>query len=101
MTRNSKIIVGVATAVAAGTAIGMLFATDKGSVVRDRVREAANRFASDLLDTIQRGRDQYSDSIDEVEDTAKKLKSKAVGKVAELKDRVKDTVQDTADTVLS
>lgn len=101
MTRNSKIVIGVATAVAAGTAIGMLFGTNKGSAVRDKVREAANNFANDLLATIKQGRNQYANSVNDVEDSAKRLKSRAIGKVAELKDRMKDTIEDTADTVLS
>lgn len=100
MTKNSKIVIGVATAAAAGTVIGMLFATEKGSHLRDKVREAANNFASDLLETIQRGRQQHRNSYSEIEDSAMKLKSKAVAKIADLKDRVKEGIQETTDTVL-
>lgn len=94
MTKNSKIIIGVAAAAAAGAAIGLLFAPEKGTKIREKMREAANDFATDLLDVIQRGGRQYSDSVDSIEESAKRLKSKAVGKVAELKDRFQDGVEE-------
>lgn len=99
MTKNSKIIIGVAAAAAAGAAIGLLFAPEKGSKVRERVREVANDFATDLLDVIQRGGRQYSDSVEDIEDSAKRLKSKATGKIAELKDRFQNGVEDVKDAV--
>ncbi len=99
MTKSSKIIIGVAAAAAAGAAIGLLFAPEKGSAIRSKVREAANDFATDLLDVIQRGGRQYSDSVENIEDSAKRIKSKAIGKVAELKDRFQDGVEETKDTV--
>ncbi|MFY7912380.1 MAG: YtxH domain-containing protein [Emticicia sp.] len=99
MTKNSKIIIGVAAAAAAGAAIGLLFAPEKGAKIREKVREVANDFATDLLDVIQRGGRQYTDSVDGIEDSAKRLKSKAVGKVAELKDRFQDSVEDAKDAV--
>lgn len=99
MTKNSKIIIGIAAAAAAGAAIGLLFAPEKGSKLRERVRDAANDFATDLLDAIQRGGRQYAGAVDDVEDSAKRLKSKAVGKVAELKDRFQDGVEEVKDAV--
>jgi gas vesicle protein len=99
MTKNSKIIIGIAAAAAAGAAIGLLFAPEKGSKLRERVRDAANDFATDLLDAIQRGGRQYADSVDGIEDSAKRLKSKAVGKVAELKDRFQEGVEEVKDAV--
>lgn len=99
MTKNSKIIIGVAAAAAAGAAIGLLFAPERGSKIREKMRDAANDFATDLLDVIQRGSRQYSDSIDSIEDSAKRLKSKAIGKVAELKDRFQDNVEDGKDVI--
>ena len=99
MTKNSKIIIGVTAAAAAGAVIGLLLAPEKGAKVREKVREAANNFATDLLDAIQRGGRQYSDSLEDIEDSAKRLKSKATGKVAELKDRFQDGVEDVKGAV--
>lgn len=101
MTKNSKIIIGIAAAAAAGAAIGLLFAPEKGSKIREKVRDVANDFATDLLDVIQRGGRQYSDSVESVEDSAKRLKSKAIGKVAELKDRFQDSFSDAKDVVVA
>lgn len=93
MTSNSKIVLGLVTAAAAGAVIGLLFAPEKGTEIRDKVRETANGFASDLLDALQRGRQQYTDIKDNVEDKAKELKSKADEKITEVKDRVGDEAE--------
>lgn len=92
MTSNSKIVLSIVTAAAAGAVIGLLFAPEKGTEIRDKVRETANGFASDLLDALQRGRQQYTDIKDNVEDKAKELKSKVDDKITEVKDRVGDEV---------
>jgi gas vesicle protein len=92
MTNNSKVVLGIVTAAAAGAVIGMLFAPEKGTELRDKVRDTANGLASDLLDVIQRGRQQYAEVEDQVQDKAKELKSKVVGKYEETKDRVENEV---------
>ena len=90
MTNNSKVILGIITAAAAGAVIGMLFAPEKGTELREKVRDTANGLASDLLDVIQRGRQQYAEVEEEIQDKAKEIKSKAIGKFAEVKDQVED-----------
>ena len=97
MSSNSKVVLGVITAAAAGAVIGMLFAPEKGAELREKVRGTANDLASDLLDAIQRGRDQYANAGEEIKDAAQNLKSKAVGKIAEAKDRVEDEVDNMKD----
>jgi len=92
MTNNSKVVLGIVTAAAAGAVIGMLFAPEKGTELRDKVRDTANGLASDLLDVIQRGRQQYAEVEDQVQDKAKELKSKVVGKYEDTKDKVENEV---------
>jgi gas vesicle protein len=92
MTNNSKVVLGIVTAAAAGAVIGMLFAPEKGTELRDKVRDTANGLASDLLDVIQRGRQQYAEVEEQVQDKAKELKSKVVGKYEETKDKVENEV---------
>jgi gas vesicle protein len=92
MTNNSKVVLGIVTAAAAGAVIGLLFAPEKGTELREKVRDTANGLASDFLDVIQRGRQQYAEVEEQVQDKAKELKSKVVGKYAEAKDRVEDEV---------
>lgn len=92
MTNNSKVVLGIVTAAAAGAVIGLLFAPEKGTELREKVRDTANGLASDFLDVIQRGRQQYAEVEEDIKDKAKELKSKAVGKYAEAKDRIEDEV---------
>ena len=97
MSNNSKIVLGVITAAVAGAVIGMLFAPEKGTEMREKVRGTANDLASDLLDAIQRGRDQYVSVGEDIKDAAHNLKSKAVGKIAEVKDRLENGVEEAKD----
>jgi gas vesicle protein len=97
MNNNGKVILGMAAAAAAGAVIGMMFAPEKGSDLRDKVRETANGLATDLLDSIQKGRNQYNQTAQQIEDEAENLKSKAVGKIAEVKDRIETKMENVTD----
>ena len=101
MSKNSNVVLGIITAAAVGAVIGMLFAPDKGTDLREKVRGTVNDLASDLLDAIKNKRDQYSDMGDDMKDAAQNLKSKALGKFAESKDRVENTVENAKDKVQS
>lgn len=101
MTKNSNAVLGIIIAAAAGAVIGMLFAPDKGTDLREKVRGTVNDLASDLLDAIKNKRDQYTEMGEDVKDAAQNLKSKAVGKFAEAKDHVENemgNVKDKAQT---
>lgn len=97
MSSNSKVVLGVVAAAAAGAVIGMLVAPEKGTELREKVRGTANDLVSDLLDAIQKGRQQFSNAGEELADGAQDLKSKAVGKFAEVKDRVEDGANNVKD----
>lgn len=99
MTKNSNVVLGIITAAAAGAVIGMLFAPDKGTELREKVRGTVNDLASDLLDAIKNKRDQYAGMGEEIKDTAQNLKSKAVGKFAEAKDQVETGIENAKDKV--
>ena len=77
MSKNSNVVLGIITAAAAGAVIGMLFAPDKGTDLRDKVRGTVNDLASDLLDAIKAKREQYVGMGEEIKDAAQNLKSKA------------------------
>lgn len=101
MSKNSNVVLGIITAAAAGAVIGMLFAPDKGTDLREKVRGTVNDLASDLLDAIKNKREQYAGMGEEIKDAAQNLKAKAVGKFAEAKDHVENemgNVQDKAQT---
>ena len=101
MSKNSNVVLGIITAAAAGAVIGMLFAPDKGTELRDKVRGTVNDLASDLLDAIKNKRNEYAGTGEDIKDAAQNLKSKAVGKFAEAKDRVENGMENAKDKVES
>lgn len=77
MNDNSKVLIGLLTGLAAGAALGLLFAPEKGSETRDRL----NQSLKDLGDSI---RDRAADEINNLVN----LKDKVV-------DSVKSKLQET------
>ena len=82
MTTRSKIALGVVGAVAAGVAIGLLIAPDKGSEVRKRIKRTAGEWADNLGHLFSEGMEQMSHAGEKV----KRAKSAAEEKVSEMKE---------------
>lgn len=61
MTNSSKIILGLLGATAAGIAIGLLVAPEKGADIRRKISETANDFASKVGDVISAGKEKFSE----------------------------------------
>ena len=97
MSKNSNVVLGIITAAAAGAVIGMLFAPDKGTDLRDKVRGTVNDLASDLLDAIKNKREQYAGMTEDIKDGVQNFKQKAVGKYAETKDQVENEMENAKD----
>lgn len=91
MTRNSKIVLGIATAVAAGTAIGLLFGTKKGKVIKDKMMKSTNRFATELADNIKKNGKK---TMIDAEYSAKKLKTNVMNKVEDLRECLNSNVNE-------
>lgn len=85
MNDNSKVLIGLLTGLAAGAALGLLFAPEKGSETRDRF----NQSLKDLGDTIK---DRAADEINNLAG----LKDKVVSSV---KNKLNDTEEEFADDV--
>jgi gas vesicle protein len=85
MNDNSKVLIGLLTGLAAGAALGLLFAPEKGSETRDRL----NQSLKDLGDSIK---DRAADEINNLAS----LKDKVVGSV---KSKLQDTEEEFADDV--
>ncbi len=83
MKDNSKVLVGLLVGLAAGAALGMLFAPEKGSETRDKLSQSLK----DLGDAIK---DKAADEIDNLNG----LKDKVVGAI---KNKLQDTEQEYAD----
>jgi gas vesicle protein len=71
---NSKSTVNVVGALAlgvlAGTAIGLLFAPNKGSETRERIAGNAKRMADDLKRKVTNGANAFQDKADDLEKRA-------------------------------
>ena len=75
MTNKSKIILSLLAAAAAGAAIGVLFAPEKGSDLRKKIKDTTSDWADDMCNLLDIGKKQvkeaYSDAkeymVDQVE----------------------------------
>ena len=62
MSKNSKLLLGILGAVAAGVAIGLLIAPEKGKDVRKKIKDSAGKFADNLNHLFEKGREKFSKS---------------------------------------
>ena len=62
MSKNSKLLLGILGAVAAGVAIGLLIAPEKGKEVRKKIKDSAGRFAEGLNHLFEKGKERFSGS---------------------------------------
>ena len=70
MSNTSKLILGLLGAVAAGVAIGLLVAPEKGSEMRKKVRKTTGEWADTLSNLFNKAKD----GVEEVSDTVKRTK---------------------------
>jgi len=79
MTTSSKVILGIIGAAAAGALIGMLVAPEKGSDLRQRIKETTDDWASQLTDLFEEGKSEFQ-----------KVKSKATRAASNAKSEAED-----------
>ena len=82
MTTRSKIALGVVGALAAGVAIGLLIAPDKGSEVRKRIKQTAGEWADNLSHLFSRAEEE----MDGIGEKVRRTKSAAEEKVNQMKE---------------
>jgi gas vesicle protein len=70
MTENAKLWSAVLAGAAAGVAIGLLFAPNKGSKTRQAIQDGARKLMHDLTDKIRQGKEAVHDVKDKVRDAA-------------------------------
>ena len=58
MSTKTKVILGIIGAAAAGAAIGMLLAPEKGSDLRRKIRESASDWANQIADLVASGQEE-------------------------------------------
>ena len=77
MTSSTKVILGIIGAAAAGAVIGMMLAPEKGSDIRQKVKDAANDWACQLADLFAEGKSELSNLKNKATRTAKEFQGKA------------------------
>jgi gas vesicle protein len=83
MTTGTKVVLGILGAAAAGVAIGMLIAPEKGSEMRTRIKKSAGDWIDNLSNLFVKGKEELEEMA---EDTGSKLKSAAEDKVNRIKE---------------
>jgi gas vesicle protein len=74
MNTSGKILAAVAAGIAAGAVLGILFAPDKGSETRRKMNEKGKKFADDVKDKFNKGKEKFNDLKEDIE---KKVKETA------------------------
>lgn len=71
MSNPNKIILGLLGAAAAGVAIGILLAPDKGGEIRKQIADKAGDFASRIGELISTGKDKMMDTGERIVNTSR------------------------------
>jgi gas vesicle protein len=86
MNDNSKVLIGLLAGLAAGTALGLLFAPEKGTETRDRLSQSLK----DLGDSIK---DKAADEINNLANLKDKVVSSVKTKFQNAEDEFADDVE--------
>lgn len=86
MNTNSKVLLGILGAAAAGVVIGMLVAPDKGNETRKKLKKTASDWADSLSHMWERGKQSAEEGAQEAKDKARYAKSAAEEKVSKIKE---------------
>ncbi len=90
MTNNGRIFLGIVTAAAVGAVVGLLFAPEEGNKTRDKIRKGTNSLADDLLEALNKGKQQFEDFKETAKDKAYELRGRAESKYDDVKDKASD-----------
>ncbi|MES2134408.1 MAG: YtxH domain-containing protein [Bacteroidota bacterium] len=74
MTSNAKVILGLLAAGAAGVAIGMLLAPQKGSDTRSSIKDTISDLNDKVTDFISEGKEKLADASEEIRAHANGIK---------------------------
>jgi gas vesicle protein len=90
MSDNSKILGALVLGAAAGAVIGLLFAPDKGSELRRKIKDSTDDIIDQLSDKINEGKEALAGLKDKAMSKAEDLKNKASNKAEEMKSEVEN-----------
>lgn len=85
MSKQSKILLGILGAAAAGVIAGMLIAPDKGSETRKKIKNKAKGYADNINGFIEKGKKKFQHKVDEFEDVVDSSRDIAEEKIERMK----------------
>lgn len=91
--KTSSIILNTLLASAAGVAIGLLFAPQKGSKTRKEISEKNHKYSDYLADKFDDFVDSVSHPLENIEDETKRLANKANKKAKKVASEVNSDVK--------
>lgn len=61
MNNTGKILVALSAGVALGAVLGIMFAPDKGSETRRKIKDKGKKFADEVKDKFNKGKEKFED----------------------------------------
>ena len=92
MNNNTKVVVALLAGLAAGAALGILFAPDKGSVTRKNLADKGKDAADDL-------KNKYNSAIDALTSKLETVKNEGLNYYEEGKDLAQNDKQNVSNTI--
>ncbi|MBL7736969.1 MAG: YtxH domain-containing protein [Chitinophagaceae bacterium] len=86
MNRSSKVLLGLIGAAAAGAAVGMLLAPQKGKDIRKKVKEAANDWACQVADMFAESKSELKKLTHKANKNVKEMQANAEEKYNKVKE---------------
>lgn len=86
MNDNSKVVVALLAGLAAGAALGILFAPDKGTDTRDKLGQSLKDFGDSI-------KDRAADEINNLTSLKDKVVSSIKGKIRDVEQEYSDEVE--------
>jgi gas vesicle protein len=88
MTTGTKVVLGILGAAAAGIAIGMLIAPEKGSEMRKRISKSTGDWVDNLSNLFVKGKEELADLGATAAEKGRQAKAIAEDKVNRLKESI-------------
>ncbi len=86
MSDNSKVLIGLLAGLAAGAALGLLFAPEKGSDTRDKLSQSLKDFGDSI-------RDKAADEIDNLSSLKDKVVNSIKSKLRDVEEEYSSEVE--------
>lgn len=84
MTTGTKVFLGILGAAAAGVAIGMLIAPEKGTEMRARIKKSAGEWVDQLSNLFVKGKEE----LEELNEKGRQVRSSVEEKVNRMKESI-------------